>query len=142
MKLGRLLRMFGLRSGRPAPASPPAMPLAPEWDRYQRRSSRRYARRTALLVDAGREPIRCRIADISAHGMRLLLPDGVCDLPANFSLVVVESGILYRVRQVWRRKSELGVEFQASDALINDRTEELYFDLMRRVPSLSAWEVS
>jgi len=45
------------------------------------------------------------------------------------------------VALVWRRKSELGVEFQASDALINDRTEELYFDLMRRVPSLSAWEV-
>jgi len=137
VKLGRLLGMFG----RTAPPSPPAMPLASEWDRYQRRSSRKYARRTALLADAGREPIRCRIADISAHGMRLLLPDGACDLPANFSLVVVESGILYRVRQVWRRKSELGVEFQASDALINDRTEELYFDLMRRVPSLSAWEV-
>jgi len=92
-------------------------------------------------VDAGRTTIRCRIADISANGMRLLLPDGASAVPANFSLVVVESGVIYRVRRVWRRKAEVGVEFQASEELLNDRTEELYFDLMRRIPSLSAWEV-
>ena len=61
--------------------------------------------------------------------------------PATFSLVVVETGVIYRVRRVWRRKSQVGVEFLASEVLLTSRTEDLYFDFMRRVQSLPPSEV-
>ena len=139
--LRRLLDRLGARFGRCAAPDGAVAPVAETWDRHRRRSTRQYARRTALLADVGRDAIRCRVADMSAHGMRLLLPDGASVLPATFSLVLVESGIIYRVRRVWRRRMEVGVEFQASETLLDHRTEDLYFDLMRRVPSLSAWEI-
>jgi len=111
---------------------------ADEWGPHRRRSTRRYVRRTAVLADIGRPNIRCRIADISANGMRLLLPDGRCSLPANFTVIMVESGALYRVRNVWRNKAEVGVELQASEMLLNDRTEQIYHEFMRRVQNMPA----
>ena len=140
--LGRLLGRVGVRNGGRRPSRGPSKSAANlEWQHLRRRSARRYARRTALLADAGQNTLRCRIADSSAHGMRLLLPDPDCVVPATFSLVVVETGVIYRVRRVWRRKSQVGVEFLASEVLLTSRTEDLYFDFMRRVQSLPPSEV-
>jgi hypothetical protein len=121
-----------------SPATVPAGTVADEWGLHRRRSTRRYVRRTAVLADIGRPNIRCRIADISAHGMRLLLPDSRCVLPANFTVIMVESGALYRVRNVWRNRAEVGVELQASEMLLSDRTEQIYHEFMRRVQNMPA----
>ncbi len=130
-----LLRRIGLGGTAPyrTPTGAPET-SALEWDVHRRRSTRRYARRTALLTVEGGGLIRCRIADMSEHGMRLLLPSRSCVLPARFSLILVESGVMYRVRRVWRRSVEVGVEFEDSQTLLTSRTEHLYHTFMRRLP--------
>jgi len=76
----------------------------------ENRKSRRQKLYTDVWIDPGlvAAPIPCKVTDISLHGARLVIPEGVV-LPDSFLLCVGSTKKTAHV--VWTRKTEIGVEF-------------------------------
>jgi hypothetical protein len=70
--------------------------------------------------------------------MRLFLSKGCGRVPETFSLLMVGSGVIWRVRRVWARKLMVGVELVASQELITSRTQDLYDNFMRHIPAFES----
>jgi hypothetical protein len=51
---------------------------------------------------------RCGVHDVSEHGARLKIPNGVL-LPAEFWLIAASSGLAYEAKTVWRGYPNVGV---------------------------------
>ena len=90
------------------PAGDPAQPFGQRAEE-KRGSHRRRVLLTALIVDQGfGNVVRCCVSDVSEHGARLKVPDGMI-LPSTFWLVAVSAGIAYQATTVWRRFPTAGV---------------------------------
>ncbi len=71
--------------------------------------------RARIIFNGGNSTIECLIKNVSAHGMRLELADGLA-VPAEFDLEVPHKGRVYRARLVWRGDGIVGVAFVPANA--------------------------
>jgi hypothetical protein len=78
----------------------------------ERRSSERFP--TALkgwfASEMTGDPIVCTVSDLSATGVRLVIP-APADVPLEFELKIPSEGVVARVRLVWIAGSHYGVKF-------------------------------
>ena len=80
----------------------------------RRKSPRLWMCRTAeVFCGAGREPITCRIIDLSDGGARLAIPARLlAGLPRTFTLALFRDGSVNReCKVVWTNTWNLGVKF-------------------------------
>jgi hypothetical protein len=80
----------------------------------RRKSPRWWMCRTAeVFAGVGKEPIMCRIVDLSDGGARLVIPARVlAALPRTFTLALFRDGSVNRdCKVVWTDKWNLGVKF-------------------------------
>lgn len=79
----------------------------------QRTSPRRRVLLSALVVRQDFSGLfRCGVHDVSAHGARLKIPNGML-LPAEFWLIATSAGLAYEARTVWRGYPNVGVSVGA-----------------------------
>lgn len=75
---------------------------------------RQFGRRTvfkpAIVIQEGREDIRCAIVDISLGGARIQSSD-VANLPLTLRLLIPDDDVYYDCRLVHRQDNTAGVEF-------------------------------
>jgi hypothetical protein len=71
--------------------------------------------RARIIFNGGNSTIDCVIKNISAHGMRLEVADGL-SIPGEFDLEVPHKGRTYRARLVWRGGGTIGVAFVPANA--------------------------
>lgn len=71
--------------------------------------------RARIIFNAGSSTIECLIKNVSAHGMRLEMADGL-SVPGEFDLEVPHKGRTYRARLVWRGDGMIGVAFVPANA--------------------------
>ena len=64
--------------------------------------------RARIVFNAGSSTIECVIKNVSAHGMRLEIADGL-SVPGEFDLEVPHKDRTYRTRRVWRGDGMVGV---------------------------------
>lgn len=67
--------------------------------------------RGEIVYANGASRTECTIRDISEVGARIQIPDSVT-VPETFELVIPQKGQHERSRIVWRRGSEIGVNFE------------------------------
>jgi hypothetical protein len=71
--------------------------------------------RARIIFNGGNSTIDCVIKNVSAHGMRLEVADGL-SIPGEFDLEVPHKGRTYRARLVWRGGGTIGVAFVPANA--------------------------
>jgi PilZ domain len=71
--------------------------------------------RARIVFNAGSSTIECVIKNVSAHGMRLEIADGL-SVPGEVDLEVPHKGRTYRTRLVWRGDGIIGVAFVPPNA--------------------------
>jgi hypothetical protein len=71
--------------------------------------------RARIIFNGGNSTIDCVIKNVSAHGMRLEVADGL-SIPGEFDLEVPHRGRTYRARLVWRGGGTIGVAFVPANA--------------------------
>jgi hypothetical protein len=71
--------------------------------------------RARIIFNGGSSTIDCVIKNVSAHGMRLEVADGL-SIPGEFDLEVPHKGRTYRARLVWRGGGTIGVAFVPANA--------------------------
>jgi hypothetical protein len=84
----------------------------PEARRSERLKSLLGAR---IIFNGGSSTIDCLIKNVSAHGMRLEIADGL-SVPGEFDLEVPHKGRRYRTRLIWRGDGTIGVAFVPPNA--------------------------
>ncbi len=77
-----------------------------------RRAARRYsvAKTGQIMASAEDPPVRVSIHDMSAFGARLQVHSSQ-SVPREFSLLLVEEALVFRVMMRWRNGAFCGVQF-------------------------------
>lgn len=88
------------------------VPMTPPF-RDSRKAKRRVINyRAWMLLDARRQPVECRIADMSDTGARVAIPSSIKALPQGLMLWLDKNGKVQRKCEiVWRKTGYVGVRF-------------------------------
>jgi len=90
------------------------MPMTPAF-RDSRKAKRRLINYRAWLpLDPRRQPLECRIEDMSDTGARIAIPSSIKALPQEFTLWLDKNGKVQRECEiVWRNAGYVGARFGA-----------------------------
>jgi hypothetical protein len=105
----QLLNRSPVLSGCFCMAEAPMLPSPQELRKSQRSSMHRVAE---IILTANKQPVRCKIRDMSDGGARLAIAYPLASLPPTFTLVLFRDGSVKRDCQVmWTDGRYVGVKF-------------------------------